>query len=454
MKRGRYLTLAASACAMEAGFIALAALGNLSQNVAEFTGVFLGTSLFYLVSCFVITRWAVTEGARSRVMVLIWVCGLVFRFSVLPLSPELSEDLNRYRWHGKIQAVGENPYTAIPEDPRFVPLRDATWPRISRKDLPSVYGPVVEWVFAGWYRMVAWAQPDALRQVWWFKLPFALLEIGVAFAVSWLLAAAGKPRTWLLIYLWSPLTVIEFWAQGHNDTLAVLFVVVAVAAALSDRWTLSFGSLTLAVLSKFWPAILFPFFLLRREEGRWVFRWKQALVAVPILVVVAGPYWGNVGSVQELLEGFLGGWRNNDSLYGIIYEHANEDADLGTEQVIYYLGAALTGLWFLRRPLLESVKWAIVVLLFFSANCFPWYLSWFLPFLAVSPNAALLLWTALVSLAYHVLIGYEVLGVWQYSDAFRELEYLPVYGLLLASGAVRFALQWRANRQDASTGSS
>ena len=230
----------------------------------------------------------------------------------------------------------------------------------------------------------------------------------------------------------------------------MLFVVVAVAAALSDRWTLSFGSLALAVLSKFWPAILFPFFLLRREEGRWMFRWKQALVAVPILFVVAGPYWGNLGSIQELLEGFLGGWRNNDSLYGIIYERANEDPDLGTERVTYYLGAALTGLWFLRRPLLESVKWAIVVLLFFSANCFPWYLSWFLPFLAVSPNAALLLWTALVGLAYHVLINYQVLGMWEYSDAFRELEYLPVYGLLLASGATRLALKWRASRRKAS----
>jgi len=192
MKRGCYFTLVASACAMEAGFIALAALGNFSQNVAEFTGVFLGTSLFYLLSCFAITRWDVTERARSRVMVLIWVCGLLFRITVLPLSSELSEDLNRYRWHGKIQAAGENPYIAVPEDPRVAYLRDATWPRISRKDLPSVYGPVVEWVFAGWYRVAAWAQPDALRQVWWFKLPFALTEIGVALAVSWLPPPPGN----------------------------------------------------------------------------------------------------------------------------------------------------------------------------------------------------------------------------------------------------------------------
>ena len=450
MKRGRYLTLAVSACVIEAGFIALAVLGDLSQNVAAFVGIFLGISSFYLVSCYAITRSDVTSSAPPRLMVLIWVSGLLFRVSVMPLSPELSEDLNRYRWHGKIQAAGENPYVAVPEDAHLEGLRDATWSRISRKDLPSVYGPVVEWVFAGWYRVVAWVEPDALRQVWWFKIPFALLELGVSLAVSWLLAAAGKPKTWLLIYLWSPLAVVEFWAQGHNDTLAVLFVVVAVAAALSDRWKLAFGSLSIAVLSKFWPAILFPFFVLRREDGRWVFRWKPALVALPILLVVAGPYWASLGNVQELLEGFLGGWRNNDSLYGIIYEHANENAELATERVTYYLIAALAGLWLLHRPLIESVKWAIVLLLFFSANCFPWYLSWLLPFLAVSPNAALLLWTALVGLAYHVLIGYEVLGVWEYSDAFRRLEYLPVYGLLLASGATRLALRWRASRREAS----
>ena len=435
--------LLASACAMQAGFIALAALGNFEQRVVEFTGVFLGISIFYLIGCFAITRLDAKQSG-PRLIAFIWLCGLVFRFTVLPLSPELSEDLNRYRWHGKMQAVGANPYSAAPGDPRFAELRDATWHQVNRKDLPSVYGPVTEWVFAVWYRAVTAVQPDALRQVWWFKIPFALLELGVALAVMWLLAAAGKPCTWLLIYLWSPLVVVEFWAQGHNDTLAVAFVVAAVAAALSDRWKWAFASLAMATLSKFWPVILFPFFLLRREDGRWILRWKQALAALPLVAVVVAPYWGSLENVPELLEGFLGGWRNNDSLYGIISERAGDNFDLGTDSVTLYLAAALALLWFLQRPLIESVKWAIVVLLFLSANCFPWYLSWFLPFLAVSPNAALLLWTALVSLAYHVLIGYEVADVWEYSDEFRQLEYLPVYGLLLASAVARRALKaWR-----------
>ena len=447
MKRSRYVVLLASAAVIEAGFVVLAGLGNFKQSVVEFTGVYLGISLFYLLACYAITRPDVTKSSSRRLMALCWVAGLLFRLTVLPLSPELSEDLNRYRWQGKVQAAGANPYTAVPRDPRFEHLRDATWPQVNRKDLPSVYGPLAEWIYAGWYQFVSLIEPDAARQVWWFKIPFVFLELGLALAVAGLLAAAGRPSHWLLIYWWSPLVVVEFWAQGHNDTLAVLFVVVAVTAALKDRWVWAFASLALATLSKFWPLILFPFFLLRRDEGRWSFRWKQALVVVPIILVVAGPYWHSWESVRELLEGFLGGWRNNDSLYGIIYERAGQDFDAGTVQVTRYLAAALGVLWLMQRPLTESVPWAIVVLLFLSANCFPWYLSWFLPFLALNPNAALLLWTALVSLAYHVLIGYEALGVWEYSDEFLRWEYVPVYGLLAGSAAVRLALRvWRKRR--------
>lgn len=438
MKRGG-VALLASACAMEAGFLALVAVGDLKQGVMEFTTVYLGTSLFYLFCCFWITRIDVTKWPRRRLMGMVWLGGLLFRLTVLPLSPQLSDDLNRYRWQGKAQAAGENPYTAVPQDPRLEHLRDATWEHVNRKDLPSVYGPVAEWTYAGWYRVVNSIEPDAIQQVWWFKVPFALLELAVGLAVAGLLAAAGRPSHWLLIYWWSPLVVVEFWAQGHNDTLVMLFVVVATTAALRNRWVGAFASLTLAVLSKFWPLILFPLFLLRRDQGRWRLRWKEALIAVPIVLAVAGPYWQSWESVRELLEGFLGGWRNNDSLYGIIYEFAGQDFDAAGAQVTRYLAAALGLLWLLQRPLTQSIQWAVALLLFFSANCFPWYLIWFIPFLAVNPNAALLLWTALVSLAYHVLIGYGTLGTWEYSDEFRQLEYLPVYGLLAASALTRCA---------------
>ncbi len=74
------------------------------------------------------------------------------------------------------------------------------------------------------------------------------------------------------------------------------------------------------------------------------------------------------------------------------------------------LAAALAVRWALRLPLLKASMWAVVLLLFFSANCFPWYLSWLVPFLAIYPEPALLLWSGLVVLARHVLIEYGALG--------------------------------------------
>jgi hypothetical protein len=374
---------------------------------------------------------ATHAGAGSRkLLLLIWAAGIVFRLTLLPLDPTLSEDLNRYRWHGKLQAAGGNPYVEIPADPRWEHLRDRTWPHVNRKDLPSVYGPLLELGYTSYYRLIREIEPDEIRQVWLFKLPFAALELAVGVALMQLLAAAGAPRPLLLIYLWSPLMAVEFWAQGHNDPLAVLFVVLALAAALRERWTWAFASLALAASAKFWPLVLFPFFLLQHREKHWVFRWKPALVAVLIALLLSYPYWGGISKVTTLLQGFVGGWRNNDSIYGLLYRLAGYDFDRGTLLVTVLLAAALAGLWALQLPLAKATKWAVVLLLLFSANCFPWYLSWLVPLLALYPGAPLLLWTALVALSYHVLIGYQTLGVWQDWPLMRLLEYVPVYAML------------------------
>ena len=444
MPTRRYRQLLLLALLLELGFVCLRQLADLELETVEFIAIQLLESLLYIVCCFLITRPITGSTPSRRLMLLIWVAGIAFRLTVVGVDPTLSDDLNRYRWHGKLQAAGGNPYLETPADPRWESLRDPTYPDINRKDLPSVYGPVLEHLYAGYYRLVAWLENDEFRQVRLFRLPFALLELGVALALVRLLAVMGLPRQWLLIYLWSPLMVVEFWAQGHNDPVAVLFVLLALAAALKSRWSWAFAWLTLATLTKFWPAILLPFFLLRQEKGRWVFRWKPALISIPIAVVVSWPYFDGIWRVQELLRGFLGGWRNNDSLYGLLYALAGEDFHRGTTLVTGLLIVGLAALWWKHMPLVESALWAVVLLLFLSANCFPWYLSWLLPFLAVYPNAALLLWTALVSLAYHVLIGYGALGVWQESVEFRLLEYVPVYGMLIGQFLVRrFRGGWR-----------
>lgn len=416
----------------QAGYIWLYSLGDLGAEIISHIALYLALSIFYVGAIFAITRRGKPTAGNRQLIGLIWAAAILFRLTVVSLPPTLSEDLTRYRWQGTLQAAGGNPYTAVPEDPRWTPLRDSTWNQVNRKDLPSVYGPLLEITYAGWYRVVSAVTPDEALQVWLFKIPFALCDLLAAGALIWLLNSLALPSAWVLVYLWSPLIVVEFWAQGHNDTLAILLLVLALAAAHRDRWTAAYSCLSLAALAKFWPAILFPFFLLRRENGVWRLRWKQALVALPIALAVSWPYLQGIGQVSELLEDFLGGWRNNDSLYEYLWEHAGRNFERGTTYASYALAAALAFIWVLQLPLVRACQWAIVALLLVSANCFPWYLSWFVPLLAVTHEAPLLLWTSLVALAYHILIVYRLTGEWADSDFFRTLEYAPVYGFLAA----------------------
>src|SRR6266550_7892515 len=86
----------------------------------------------------------------------------------------------------------------------------------------------IEWTT---YCVVSRFEARPFAQAFWFKVPSALFDLG-AMAVLWLLLRAkGIPLERILIYAWSPLPLIEFWGTGHNDSIAIFFILLALAAA-------------------------------------------------------------------------------------------------------------------------------------------------------------------------------------------------------------------------------
>jgi len=361
------------------------------------------------------------------------VAGIIFRLIVWPLAPALSDDLYRYRWEGKLQAAGGNPYEGRPADQRWLSLRDETYPHVPGKDFKAVYGPLIEQMERWTYRAVAAASLSPERQVFWFKLPFALCDLGAMAALWQLLAAHGLPRTHILIYAWSPLTVMEFWATGHNDSVVVLLIALALVAAAKKRWTWAFAALSLTAGAKIWPILLLPLFIGWKRNRP--LRWYQWWVLIPIAVLLAMPYWTNVMENLQFMSGFMGGWRNNDSLYGLIL-WAAKDLYRAKYTAFAIVSVAVAFLTLREVPLERAALWAIAVMLMVSANCHPWYLTWLLPLLILFPVPGLLLWTALVPLAYSAVVSWVTLGEWQGSNVFRWFEYAPVYALLTGSWLV------------------
>ena len=466
-KIGRLL---APALALEAVYAIMLGTRDLKAHVERFIPLALAAGILYLIGA-----WLVCASPRSKVQGprsgeaeesahragsrrLLWFilgAGLLFRATLFPLYPSLSDDLFRYRWDGKMQAAGYNPYSLTPADPALKHLRDQTYPGVNGKGYVAAYGPVTESLFRWWYPVTMLAG-NAKASVFLMKVPMLAFDLGVALLLIRLLGVLGLPAARVLVYWWSPVTVIEFAASGHNDPVAVFFLVLALLglavpecgmrnaecgvngrrdsalgtphpALRPPWWTLP--ALSLSMLSKLFAAFLWPVVLPRwLERGRW----RQLAWPLICAAVVYWPFRSGLFNVVPGVAVYAGSWRNNDSLFGLFFAFTGSQlgASAAYGAVVAGLAGYLAGRGF---PALRSAFLILGTLLCCASNVFPWYLSWILPLLTVFPNTAWLLFSVLVFLSYNVLIGYGTLGVWRDDTTFLLLEYVPFY-LLLVGG--------------------
>ncbi len=406
-------------------------------------GILLCSSLFYLISVkSVLTNGAAQIGRADCV----WIAtvAVVARLLFLTQGPALSEDLFRYRWEGRVQAAGMNPYFVAPMDAEAAFLRDRTSPEITGRSVRAGYGPLWEIIEREALRLAAWIEPrNTNHQLLWMKVPSLAGDLCVLALLFALLRSHSLPWQRVLVWAWCPLTWIEFWGEGHMDSLLIGLLIAALLAARRERWALAGLLLTAGGLIKWWPFLLLPIFALN-PIGQWRgVRWRVLFAGIPLAVLTAWPYatlsrelWSRNAAYMA---GFLGGWRNNDSLFGVIWYLSGQNGDLAKRISLVALGLLVLIACCWRAPLERVVLGFVAGMLLLSANVHPWYMAWMVPLLAVDPWVAGFVWVALMPLAYVVLDGYRSTGVWQGSTGLRWFIYVPVFASFLANWA------WRRN---------
>jgi hypothetical protein len=193
--------------------------------------------------------------------------------------------------------------------------------------------------------------------------------------------------------------------------------------------------MSLAAAAKIWPLLLVPFLM-----GR---RWRWPVLWVPVVwIPFAAWYWTDITVNAQYVTGFLGGWRNNDSVYGAVL--ALTGGVYAAKYVTFGLLAVwVAWVWWQNWAPEQAGLAGLMGLLILSANVHPWYLTWVIPFLVVESPAALLLWVSLVPLSYEVLLSYYAVGEWHGVTPHRWWIYGPVFGLLAANA---IQLRRRANQ--------
>jgi len=237
---------------------------------------------------------------RRAGIVLVVAVAVVLQGAALTRGSQISDDLYRYGWDGRVQAAGIDPYRYAPTAPELFPLRDAwLWPdtatcerrkqerpctRINRPLAHTIYPPVAEAWFTAVHLLPGPAR-DHHQQLY-----ASLVSLGLLLLLSRELIRRGRSPLLAAAYGWSPLAGLDIASDAHVDVLAAVLGLAAVLTAehlqgrqARSRLPVAVGVLLgLATAVKVYPALLLPA-LARRSPVRTLasFAAVVAVVYVP-----------------------------------------------------------------------------------------------------------------------------------------------------------------------------
>jgi alpha-1,6-mannosyltransferase len=416
----RFWPLAAG-IALEAMFLRMHSLYYLKNHAIGFIELGLAAGVVYLVALY---GFAQRNATRVTTILLIFAA-IAFRAPLWPMEPTLSDDLQRYRWEGKVQAAGWNPYAIAPKDPRLEGLRDRYYEIMPGRELPAIYPPATELLFLATWKF--FPGPTA------FKTPFAAADILVLLLLSWMFRREADRDFRLAIYAWNPLVIVEFAGSGHNDVLALLGIVGGLA--LVKKWpSIASVPVTLGAMAKVFPAVLLPVWIRRAAWPGKRAGWRAVGIAAVAALLVLVPYWNALGMLRTNLGYYEATWKNyHASLYTVIdWATGGRTKVPAITAAFATWGLAFWLAWKKSQPA-RAAYLLIGTILAFSPNGYSWYFTWMVPLLCFFPNPAWLMLTVLQFLSYNVLIGYGILSVFRFDPFLQRLVYTPFYALLVVS---------------------
>jgi len=398
---------------------------------ATITLALLGCALY---ACYVGGAVLLWRGALPRVTRWLWLGALMSAGVLAWAYPVTSTDIFDYLFRSHMLAeYGANPYLALPNQFKTDPwYRYIGWP-----NAPSAYGPL--WEVIG-VQLARWGGSSLLGNVLLLKA----LAIGAFGACGYLIQRLA-PQRWqqlaVYVWMWSPLALWEFAANGHNDGLLVVSLLAALAAVRRSRYWVAVLALTAGALFKFLPALFLPLVVLAwmRRERRWpqqlaIGAWSLVLFAVPVVLLYA-PFWdlpaqfdllpfanklraivdGADATLRNIRvrEGFLNAAPlavvsyllqtpasvaqinflltpaqplNNEAVRSIV-------SQAGTIVLLFALLWQSWQVWRCNRALLAAFVGLLLWYVLVSSQWFqPWYVLWLLPLYAVRPNRSTFAW--------------------------------------------------------------
>lgn len=397
--------------------------GDASLSRLDVVVFVIATLLLFALFAVLLRRFWRDPPARD-IRILAIVFPVAFNVLLVFVPPSTSIDLLSYVSHGYIATeLDGNPHldpsSGVAQTPLGAELTRYGWRPVHPA---SPYGPVWTRVEAGTARLF-----DGVGdQLVVLKLVVVVASLGSALLI-WKILGDVRPEhqfAGTLAYLWNPLIVVEVAAEGHNDSLMVFFVLLALLLTIRGRASIGFGAMFLGVLTKYVPLLFVPIQLLyvwrtRASTTRFAKQIAAGVAAAAILATVlfSGLWAGSrtFDAVRAAAEpGSSGSTRTMVELAFSRVGSGTVDTIVDATVIIafaFFIG--VVG-WFLegKDDLLRACAIVSLAYLFVaSPSYWPWYAVLPVALLAVAPMRHALLLLFAVSLGSRLAAPLDLLFV-------------------------------------------
>jgi len=342
--------------------------------------------------------------------------GLLFRLTLFPAVPTTSDDVYRYLWEGKILAEGHNPFTTPPNDSSLTSLRDEIYYKVTYKDIPAIYPPFSQVVFALGYAIKK-------NSVTALKLIYLLCELLTLIFLLKLLHLKKKNLNYVILYSWLPLGIMEYFINAHLDPIGIMFMIMFIYFTERDKHIYSAITFSFAVLTKLYPIILFPIIIKKFGIKRsFIF----LILSVVLITTIYLPFLNWNFSTFSALTNYLSNWEFNGSVYNLLKIFLS---DGGVIKLICGSAFIVTvGIISIRYKDFSKAAYGIFIgLIIFSVTLYPWYLGWIA---AINPVFA---FYSVTSFLFTInLTNFTPLApVWKEYLWVLLIQYIPFFILLI-----------------------
>ena len=335
------------------------------------------------------------------------LCRLLLLFSF----PNLSDDIYRFIWDGRMIHEGLNPYAHLPTDivDTSKALGQELFNNLNSPSYFTIYPPIAQFVF---YISTFANSADLLQETITMKAIFLVVEVANFYLIYSILKLLQSAPERIYLYALNPLIIIELFGNAHIESLLVFSVLLLIYMILKGREIASGITMAGAISIKLIPALFMPAILWKLPSNKARVRFlisagmAGAILFIPLLLGTINTI-SNMGSSVDL---FFRKFEFNASIYYVLryvgYQITgyNQIARLGPFLIII-MAATVIYLAFKseknnNRAFITLLLMSFTAYLFSTTIIHPWYLSIPIVLSVFTPFRFPIIWSYLIFLSY------------------------------------------------------